>query len=166
MCQATRRDCRTKKVPNALPGTPAAAPGDLFAFRLACSTTRITPQRTSPLKPSAHSNVPAQAVPKNNAARFGTVRLLPALPRLCLAQPLDGQHRLHNLPKRQRPYYIINCEKVQQIAPPPRNPEIPGESGQKRPSGDGHPAIFEPGRVPRFVKQPPQMRIRRAAKKA
>ena len=63
----------------------------------------LLPQRTSPLKPSAHPEVPTQTVPNNDAARFGTFRLLPALPRWCLAWPLSAQLRLHNLPRRHNP---------------------------------------------------------------
>ena len=58
---------------------------------------------------------------------------------------------------------VLAKESSKSPSSPIQESENSWRSGRKRPSCEGNAAISEPGRVPRFVKQPPQMRIRRAA---
>ncbi len=151
MCEATRRDCKTKKVPNALPGRPAAAPGGFLAFRFACSTTSATPQRTSPPKPSAHPDVPTQTVPKNDAIAVRGVSTATGaastLSRLAVERTAQtAQHA--------QTAQTVVCHKPRELqalgAPsiPPQETQDFLKPGRKRPSAEG--PRTDPGPHPRL----------------
>ena len=134
MCQATRRDCKTKKVPNAWKGKPAAAPRGFFAIGLACSTTSVTPQRTSPLKPSAHCDVPTHTARKNNAILLRDVSTATGAASIVSCRAVGRTAQTVQLAQTAQTVLCHKSRGCQQFCPPPaRNARIPGESWREPP---------------------------------
>ena len=133
MCQATRRDCKTNEVPNPLPDKPAPAPGGRFALRFACSTKSVTPQRTSPLNPPAHPEVPTQTVRKNGAFPVRDVSTAPGAASMVSRIAVERTAQAAQLPQTARTvvcHKLGGCQRFW-LPPPPRNPKIPGNRDEK-----------------------------------